>query len=222
MAETQVPEAGRRRATTRLREWVRDQVDPQERSSVTRLSEEAVRWLMEDGDLLDRFVYEQVYNTVAEIVRAVLLESRRVRRFQERLRLSADEQRAALRRWMDRMEHCNHTYVRLGSMTRQEVVLAANEHRTRTRQGAVKWRWFATLAAGMADDETVEQAFSAEEVERAYESAQDSVTASLDTILAGVEETLARILEPDGPPPEAPESPEAPEAAPNGPNRNRR
>ena len=186
-----------RSATTRLREWVRDRVDPLERGSVSDLTAQAVEWMESQEDLVDQFLYERAYDTVAEVVRAVLLQTRRVQRMRERLEMPESKRREALQEWMERMEHCDKTYVRLGSMTKEELELGAEEERVRTGHSATKWRWYTMLAAGMEIGQTVEQRYTALQVEQCYLSAQEEVSSKLDDILAGVDEALDRIINPD-------------------------
>src|SRR5262245_29104306 len=192
------PPPGRARsATTRFRAGVRDRTDPLERGDGAELTGPGVAWMGTQGDLVERFLYERAYDTVAEIVRSVLLQSRRVKRVRERLEMPPEQQREALQEWMERMEHCNKTYVRLGSMTKEELDLGAEEGRARTGHAATKWRWYTMLSAGMTAGQTVEQRYTALQVEQCYLSAQDEVNARLDDILTGVDEALDRIINPD-------------------------
>lgn len=200
MAE--VAEPGRdgrtRSATTQVREWIRDRIDPSDRGATPRIAEGAVAWLQETPDLLDRFLYEQVFNTTAEIVRAVMLETRRVKRFTEVADEPEEAKREALQRWLDRREHVNPQigYVRLGAMTAEELLLAAQERETRARRDLGHARWFRMLATGLDEGQTVEERYTALQVEAAYESATDAVNARMEGIMAGADEALRRILYP--------------------------
>jgi len=198
MAE--VAEPGRARsATTQVREWIRDRIDPSDRGATPRIAEGAVAWLQETPDLLDRFLYEQVFNTTAEIVRAVMLETRRVKRFAEVVDESEETKRAALQRWLDRREHVNPQvgYVRLGAMTAEELLLAAQERETRAKRDLGHARWFRMLATGLDEGQTVEERYTALQVEEAYESATETVTARMAEIMAGADDALRHILYPN-------------------------
>jgi len=193
--------SGRRKptATTRLREWVRDQVHDglRERADVHALSNRAVEWLQADPQLLDDFVYERVYDTVAEIIRVVLLETRRTKRAAERAGLSDDERAVEVRKWLDRMEHLPVVgYVRLGSMRRDDLLAAAEESLARARRETTRARWLRVLAEGLAgsDGETVEEHFTAEQVARAYERAEEVVLARVDAILEGTRDAYDRLM----------------------------
>jgi len=189
-----------RSATTQVREWIRDRIDPSDRGATPRIAEGAVAWLQETPELLDRFLYEQVFNTTAEIVRAVMLETRRVKRFTEVADESEETKREALQRWLDRREHVNPQvgYVRLGAMTAEELLLAAQERETRAKRDLGHARWFRMLATGMDEGQTVEERYTALQVEEAYESATDAVNARMEGIMSGADEALRRILYPNG------------------------
>lgn len=198
MAEERSPR--QRGATTRVREWVRDRVDPAERTTTVALTEATVEWLQTEPELLDRFLYEQIFNTCGEIIRAVMLNTRRVRRAKEQSEETDEQARERLRQWFDRMEHVSPTagYVRLGSMTRVELREAREERAKRVLRDGTHLRWYAILEQGLDDDvTTVEDRYTAAQVEQAYESASDTVSSRMDSILEGVAPALRAILYPD-------------------------
>lgn len=189
-----------RSATTRVREWIRDAVDPKDRATTQAITEAAVEWLQREPDLLDRFVYEQLFNTCGEILRSVMLNTRRVKRMEEMLEETTEAQQSRLQQWFDRMEHVSPRvgYVRLGAMTRVELREAREERARRVLRDGSALRWYAMLEAGLPDDETtVEQRYTATQVEACYESATDAVSSRMDSILDGVAPALRAILEPD-------------------------
>lgn len=198
MAEERSPR--QRGATTRVREWIRERVDRSEKATTASITEACAAWLQTQPDLLDRFLYEQIFNTTGEIIRAVMLDTRRVRRFQERLEESPEAQRERLQQWFDRMEHVSPAvgYVRLGAMQRPHLQAAREERARRVQRDGAHLRWYALLEEGLPDDETtVEQRFTASQVEQAYESASTTVSSRMDSILDGVADALHRILYPD-------------------------
>lgn len=188
-----------RTATTEVREWIRDRVDPTDRGVAPRIAEEAVAWLQTDADLLDRFLYEQVFNTTAEIVRAVMLETRRVKRFTQLAEESEPQRRESLRQWLDRREHVNPEvgYVRLGAMTAAELILAASEREGRARRDLAGARWYRMLAADMTEGQTVEDRYTPGQIEEAYERASATLTSRMEGIMAGAEQAMKDILYPD-------------------------
>lgn len=193
------PEQKSRSATTLVREWIRDRTDPVERGRTPALAEECVAWLQTNPDLLDRFLYEQVYNTAAELVRAVMLASRRTRRFKEMADASEEDRRNALRAWFDRMEHVSPAigYVRLGAMTKDELLTGAQERETRAGNDLTSARWFRTLASGLEEGQSVEDRYTSRQVEAAHEQSREHINANLDGILAGVDDVMRRILRRD-------------------------
>jgi hypothetical protein len=189
-----------RRATTRVREWLRDRIDPAERGTTAQVTQAGVEWLREDEDLLDAFLYEHLFTLVAEMVRAEMLATRRVRRMKDLLEETDEVQLLRLRQWFDRMEHVSPEvgYVRLGAMTRPDFRQARAERRARVLRDATHDRWYAMLEAGLPDDDTpVEEVYTPAQVEQAYESASQVVLGHLDQIIAGAKEALDRIIRPD-------------------------
>lgn len=197
MAEKAEP--GGTRATTTVREWIRDRVDPTDRGVAPRIAEEAVAWLQTDTELLDRFLYEQVFNTTADIVRSVFLETRRVKRFVQLTEQPEQERRASLQKWLDRREHVNPEvgYVRLGAMTAAELLAAADERERRAHRDLSHARWYRMLAAHMTEGQTVEDRYTADQIEEAYERASQTLTARMEGIMAGAEQAMRDILYPD-------------------------
>jgi len=189
-----------RGATTQVREWIRDRVDPRERATTQALTDEVVAWLKQQPDLLDRFLYERLFDLVAEMFRAVMTDTRRARRWLERAAETPEQERARLQQWFDRMEHVSPEkgYVRLGSLKRPELRAARQERATRVRRDQTHLRWYALLEEGLEDDETtVQDRYTAAQVEALYESASDTVTGRMDTILDGVNDAYRRIMFPD-------------------------
>jgi len=191
---------GRQRsATAQVRERTRDRVDTSSRDNTKRITLEIVEWLKEDEDLLDTFLYEQAFHTVAEVVRAVMAESRRVKRYRDLLEEPEEFRRQRLQEWLDQREHVNPKvgYVRLGAMTRPDLKLAREDREARVTRDATRLRWYALLEAGMPDDEqTVEQVYTALQVEQAYESASEAVLAHLSRLTEGAADALRSILRP--------------------------
>jgi hypothetical protein len=182
-------------ATAILREWLRERIAQLNEANATRLSTEAVEFLATDQDLLNQFVSERVYDTTSEIVRAVLLETRRVRKFYEGAAETPGQQAERIERWFDRMEHSpTRHYVRLRLMTRADLLAGAEE---RMAQGASDFtvaRWYTTLAQGLVEAQTVGEVYTPEQVARAYQDAQDTVQTNLDHLMRGVDGALRRIM----------------------------
>jgi len=189
-----------RGATTRVKEWVRDRVDPRERATTQALTDEVVAWLKLQPDLLDRFLYERLFDLVGEIFRAVMQDTRRARRWRERAAETPEQERERLRHWFDRMEHVSpeQGYVRLGALTRPDLRAARAERAARVKRDQTHLRWYALLEEGLEDDvTTVQDRYSAAQVEALYESASDTVAGRMDRILDGVSDAYRRIMFPD-------------------------
>jgi len=183
-------------ATSLLREWMRDRIAFVGEVRVSDLGTEGVRFLAEDQEVLNQFVTEQVYAMAAEIGRAVLLESRRIKRFYEREAETEGQRLERLERWFQRWEH-NPVggYKRLGNMTRHDLLLAAQEREERAVNEVTTARWYRILAEGLlTDEQTVRERYTPEQVQLAWESAGETVLAGLDQIMQGVDETLRRIM----------------------------
>jgi hypothetical protein len=197
MAEERSRQRG---ATTRVREWIRDRVDPAERATTAAVTEATMEWLQAEPDLLDRFVYEQVFATCGDIIRAVMLNTRRHRRQKEAAEETPAQQRARLQQWFDQMEHVSPEkgYIRLGKWNRVDLNEGIAEERARLKRSATRLRWLTMLRDGLDDDETtVEERFTAAQVEACYRSASDEVSSRMDSILEGVAPALRAILYPN-------------------------
>jgi hypothetical protein len=190
--------ASERRATTTVREWLRDRIDPAERGTTAQITEVGVAWLRQDEELLDNFLYEHLFAVVAEMVRAEMQATRRVRRMKEAIEETEEQARARLQQWFDRREHVSPEigYVRLGALTMDDLEVGALEREQRVRRDATGARWFRILRSGMAPGQTVEEVYTALQVEQAYDSARATVAARMEDIMAGAQEALDRILNP--------------------------
>jgi len=187
-------------ATSVLREWMRDYIQRAGEVNVKAMAQDGVRRLADDQDLLNQFVTERVWDMAAEVGRAVLRETRQVRRFWEGAARTPEERRERLDRWFQRMEHqpVRGTYNRLGVMRKADLVAAAEERVNRARPELVTARWFLILAEGMDDEHTVAETYRPDAVARAYDTAGDFINANLDALMRGVDEALRRVMG-DGP-----------------------
>jgi hypothetical protein len=183
-------------ATSLLREWLRDQIALLGTANVGPLAEGGVLYLAEDQDRLNQFVTERVYDMAAEVARAMLLETRRVKRFYESENTTPEEQRVRMERWFDRMEHQPMKgYMRLGSMTRDDLITAAEEREKRAATEVATARWYRILAQGLGDEQTVREAFTPEQVAEAYSNATNDVLDRLSRLIdGGLDQALRDIL----------------------------
>ena len=184
-------------ATSLLREWMRDRISLAGEVKIKELGEEGIQFLAEDQERLNQFVTERVYDMAAEIGRAVLLETRRIKRFYEAEAKTEEEKQQRLSRWFQRMEHqpVRGNYMRLQAMTRQDLLSAAEEREKRATVELVTARWYRLLAAGMvADDQTVSQRYTPEQVASFYDSAADSLLSNLNAIINGAQATYDDIM----------------------------
>jgi hypothetical protein len=195
-------------ATSTLREWMRDRISLAGEVKIKELGEEGIQFLAEDQDRLNQFVTERVYDMAAEIGRAVLLETRRIKRFYEADATTDEERQARLGRWFQRMEHqpIRGNYMRLQAMTRQDLLAAAEEREKRATVEMVTARWYRLLAAGMTDEQTVRDRYTPEQVARFYDSASDSLLANLNAIINGAQATYDTIMNSETPDAETDES----------------
>lgn len=188
-------------ATSLLREWMRDRIHLLGEVKIRELGEEGYLFLAEDQDRLNQFVTERVYDMAAEIGRAVLLETRRIRRFYEAEAKTEEEKQARLGRWFQRMEHqpLRGNYMRLQAMTKQDLLAAAEEREKRATVEMVTARWYRLLAAGMTDDQTVKERWQPEQVANLYESAADSLLGNLNAIINGAQAAYDTLMHTDTP-----------------------
>lgn len=186
-------------ATSLLREWMRDRIHLLGEVKIRELGEEGYLFLAEDQDRLNQFVTERVYDMAAEIGRAVLLETRRIRRFYEAEAKTEEEKQARLGRWFQRMEHqpLRGNYMRLQAMTKQDLLAAAEEREKRATVEMVTARWYRLLAAGMTDDQTVKERWQPEQVANLYESAADSLLGNLNAIINGAQAAYDNLMHTD-------------------------
>ena len=185
-----------RSATSTLREWMRDRISLAGEVKIKELGEEGIQFLAEDQERLNQFVTERVYDMAAEIGRAVLLETRRIKRFYEAEAKTEEEKQQRLGRWFQRMEHqpVRGNYMRLQAMTRQDLLVAAEEREKRATVEMVTARWYRLLAAGMTEEQTVKDRYSPEQVATFYESAADSLLANLNAIIGGAQAAYDTIM----------------------------
>lgn len=183
-------------ATSLLREWMRDRIQLLGEVKIRELGEEGYLFLAEDQDRLNQFVTERVYDMAAEIGRAVLLETRRIRRFYEAEAKTEEEKQARLGRWFQRMEHqpIRGNYMRLQAMTKQDLLVAAEEREKRATVELVTARWYRLLAAGMTEEQTVMDRWKPEQVANLYESAADSLLGNLNAIINGAQAAYNNIM----------------------------
>jgi len=183
-------------ATSLLREWMRDRIQLLGEVKIRELGEEGYLFLAEDQDRLNQFVTERVYDMAAEIGRAVLLETRRIRRFYEAEAKTEEEKQARLGRWFQRMEHqpIRGNYMRLQAMTKQDLLVAAEEREKRATVELVTARWYRLLAAGMTEEQTVMDRWKPEQVANLYESAADSLLGNLNAIINGAQAAYENIM----------------------------
>jgi hypothetical protein len=183
-------------ATSLLREWLRDQVALLGTANVGPLAEGGVLYLAEDQDRLNQFVTERVYDMAAEVARAVLLETRRVKRFYESDEVSPEEQRIRMERWFDRMEHQPlKGYMRLGSMSKEDLITAAEEREKRAATEVATARWYRVLAEGLGEGQVVRDVFTPEQVAEAYSNATNDVLDRLTRLIdGGLDQALRDIL----------------------------
>ena len=183
-------------ATSTLREWMRDRISLAGEVKIKELGEEGIQFLAEDQERLNQFVTERVYDMAAEIGRAVLLETRRIKRFYEAEAKTEEEKQQRLGRWFQRMEHqpVRGNYMRLQAMTRQDLLSAAEEREKRATVELVTARWYRLLAAGMSDEQTVSDRYSPEQVASFYESAADSLLANLNAIINGAQAAYDNVM----------------------------
>ena len=87
-------------------------------------------------------------------------------------------------------------YVRLGAMTAAELLAAADEREGRARRDLSSARWYRMLASQMDEGQTVEDRFTADQVEEAYARASQTLTARMEGIMAGAEQAMKDILYP--------------------------
>lgn len=186
-------------ATSTLREWMRDRISLAGEVKIKELGEEGIQFLAEDQERLNQFVTERVYDMAAEIGRAVLLETRRIKRFYEAEAKTEEEKQQRLGRWFQRMEHqpVRGNYMRLQAMTRQDLLLAAEEREKRATVELVTARWYRLLAAGMTEEQTVRDRYSPEQVASFYESAADSLLANLNAIINGAQAAYDNVMNTD-------------------------
>ena len=186
-------------ATSLLREWMRDRISLLGEVKIKELGEEGIQFLAEDQERLNEFVTERVYDMAAEIGRAVLLETRRIKRFYESEAKTEEEKQQRLGRWFQRMEHqpIRGNYMRLQSMTRDDLLAAAEEREKRATVEMVTARWYRLLAAGMQPDQTVKDRYSPEQVATFYDRAADSLLANLNAIIGGAQQAYDDIMRDD-------------------------
>jgi hypothetical protein len=184
-------------ATSLLREWLRDEIARAGIANVGPLAEGGVLYLAEDQERLNQFVTERVYDMAAEVARAMLLETRRVRRFYESAEgVSPEEQRVRMERWFDRMEHQPlKGYMRLGAMTRDDLITAAEEREKRAATEVATARWYRILAQGLGEGQVVRDRYTPEQVAEAYSNATNDVLDRLSRLIdGGLEDALRDIL----------------------------
>lgn len=193
------PTPPERSATTRVREHVRDLIGDSERVDAQEIANTVVEWLQTQPEVLDLFLYERVFDTATGVVRAVLLQTRRVQRMADLIDKPPEKQREKLWAWFDRMEHLGPKlgYARLKVMTAEELLKAAREREERAKPDLTHARWYRMLAAGLEPEQLVGERYSASEVERVYESAAKHVDQHLASIMDGAAEALDRLLNPD-------------------------
>jgi hypothetical protein len=178
---------------------MRDRISLAGEVKIKELGEEGIQFLAEDQERLNQFVTERVYDMAAEIGRAVLLETRRIKRFYEAEAKTEEEKQQRLGRWFQRMEHqpVRGNYMRLQAMTRQDLLSAAEEREKRATVEMVTARWYRLLAAGMTEEQTVKDRYSPEQVASFYESAADSLLANLNAIIGGAQAAYDTIMNTD-------------------------
>lgn len=183
-------------ASSVLREWMRDRISSLGEAKVGPLADEAVQFLADDQEMLNQFVSERVYDTAAEMVRAVILETRRIKRFYEAAAKTPAEEQERVQRWFNRMEHqpIRNSYLRLRLMTREDLLAGAREREVRGSAELSVARWYRILATGMRDEQTVAEVYTPDQVSAAYQSAQTTVQNNLDLLMGGIEETLRNIM----------------------------
>lgn len=148
-SEIEMPEIADRLTDRVLQEWPRDTL----------------------RDFIRLAVYEQVRLAVARTRGVILAGDTILRKPEEEYKPANDWQR-----WL---EHVGQRHVRLVDMTRDDLTIAAQERRERSRTEAVIADAWDMLASKLGEGETVGQRFNADEIEAIMQMAQQKEGATI-------------------------------------------
>ena len=161
------PPASVRQAVT---DWFNSEGLP-DNFTLRQLADRAVARFREDADFLDLLIPEYFLRggLLYDLMQQRVARTRHfAQRFDPATPLSARQHHNRLSKWSQFCEHANGRHVKLLTMRKGELLLAAKERRAR---GAVEARYAALwerLANGMTEEQTVGERYQVAEIEDAY------------------------------------------------------
>lgn len=162
-------------ARSKVRAWIREAIRDRGDVHLPTLAGEVVEHFRGDQEFVDAYLAETLPDIVYATAQAVL-GTTRVRLADElvqpeRLRAATPVLRSKWGHWL---EHVGDRHVRLGDMTKGLLLVAAEERERRGDTEYVIARTWRHLAGAMETDwETVNQRFSAAEIDAAYAAAKE-------------------------------------------------
>lgn len=154
----------------KVRQWVREYIDGKEEVQLPELTNTAVFELGKDKKFLTLLATETLRDMVYEIAKSVVHSSRLIVLGDEAV--SRDEVKRRSRGhsvFRDWLEHVGDRHIRLLEMTREELLVAADEREKRGRHEielASLWR---TLAQQLEGGQTVGSKYTPEAIEEMHE-----------------------------------------------------
>lgn len=151
---------------SKVRQWVRESIEGREEVRIPDLVNEAVKVFNKDRKFLTALANETLRDMVYELARTAVGNSRLITLGDEAVNLEGVKRRARTHSvFASWLEHAGDHHVRLLDMTREDLLVAADEREKRGQHEvrlAALWR---TIANGLEGGQTVGSKYTAEEIE---------------------------------------------------------
>lgn len=160
-------------ATRRIRAWIREHISDVDSVKAPEITQEAIEAFMDQEDVVRALLEEQIKPLVYELVMTEIKDTRRdavidtnghvvSRKSREQ---SAKQKWTRFQRWLeyDGMHHH-----RLLAMNKQQLQDAARTRRVRAKTEMDLARFMDVLAGGLEEGQTVEDAYTYQEIEAIY------------------------------------------------------
>ena len=154
-------------ARAQVRQWVREQMEDASEVDLPALAGRAVAHFRGDAAFIQTFLDESLPTLVYDIASSIGSKTRLLS-FGDHLATRATVADAATRhtvfeRWL---EHAGARHIRLLSMTKADLLVAAEERRKRGEHDMWLSRLWVRIAKDMSDEDTVGERFTTEEIEK--------------------------------------------------------
>ncbi len=155
-----------------LKKWVRDHIETVEQVSIPDLAAEALKVFRKDSDFLTAFVHEFLHDVVYDVARREIASTRRFIMTDDDHGITKEGVKAKVkdstpfRNWLERV---GDTHMNLMSMTREHLLVAADERDARGVHELKLARTWRKLADGLDAEQRVSEKYTEEEIGKIFD-----------------------------------------------------